>query len=156
MRKPLLSCVVVAALAGAALAWAALPAAAGEVDKNVNFAVDEWIELGATDGPVTLHRIRLARQGGFTKSKLLRPGNSEYLEDVQIQIDYTNDAKRDWEARLKVEWLDAAGEVIDGYNDTENLDGDSRHDEQTITLSTLKYGLAKAKKLRIEIDFHPD
>lgn len=151
MRKPLLTYFV-----ALALACVALPLAAGEVDKDVPLALDQWIELNATDGPVTLHRIRLAKHGGFTKSKLLRPGNSEYLEDVQIQLDYTNDASRDWEARLKVEWLDAAGEVIDGYNDSENLDGGSRHDEQTVTLSTLKYGLAKAKKLRIDIDFHPD
>ena len=139
----------------AVVAWT-LPASAGEVEKNVGFNLDQWIELNSTDGPVTLHRIRLATQGGVTKSKLLRPGNNEHLQDVQIQVEFTNDSSKDWEMRLKVEWLDGSGEVIDGYNDTENLDSDSRHDEQTVTLSTLKYGLAKAKKLKIAIRYYPD
>ncbi len=32
----------------------------------------------------------------------------------------------------------------------------SGYEEQTVTLSTLKYGLDKAKKLRIRIDTNPD
>ncbi len=151
MRKPLLSY-----LFALALACTALPLAAGEVEKNVNFALDEWIELNATDGPVTLHRIRIAKQSGITKSKFLRPGNSEYLQDVQIQLEFTNDTSRDWKARLEVEWLDAGGQVIDGYNDSETLGEDSRRDEQTVTLSTLRYGLDKAKKLHLAIRFEPD
>ena len=151
VRKPLLSY-----LLATGLACAALPLAAGEVEKNVNFALEEWIELNATDGPVTLHRIRIAKQSGITKSKFLRPGNSEYLQDVQIQLEFSNDTSRDWEARMEVEWLDGAGQPIDGYNDSETLGEDSRRDEQTVTLSTLKYGLDKAKKLRIAIRFEPD
>ena len=50
----------------------------------------EWVELASTDGPVTLHRIRLVREGGITKSTFMRPGNSQYLADVQIQLEYTN------------------------------------------------------------------
>jgi hypothetical protein len=132
------------------------PAAAGEVEKNVPFQLDQWIDLQASDGPVTLHRVRLARQGLGAKSKFMRPGNSEYLEDVQIQLEFTNDATRDWEARFDVEWADAQGVVIDGYNDKETLDSESRHDEQTVTLSTLRYGIERAKKLKIRIEFNPD
>ncbi len=120
------------------------------------FALDQWIELNSNDGPVTLHRIRLAAHSGFTKSKLMRPGNSEYLRDVQIQLEFTNDASKDWEARIRLEWLDGDGKAIDGYNDDENLDNDSRHDEQTVTLSTLKYGLERAKKLKVHITYQPD
>ncbi len=83
------------------------------------FRLDQWIDLAASDGPVTLHRIRVARQGAGAKSKFLRPGNSEYLEDVQVQLEFSNDATRDWEARLDIEWLDADGAAIDGYNDKE-------------------------------------
>ncbi|MFN7961317.1 MAG: hypothetical protein U0002_08605 [Thermoanaerobaculia bacterium] len=139
-----------------ALASWALPAHAGEADKTAAFALDEWIELKATDGPVTLHRIRLARQGGFTKSKFMRPGNAEYLEDVQIQLEFSNESEKDWEAHIKFEWLDEAGKVIDGYNNNENLDGDSKFDKQTVTLSTLKYGLEKARKVKIHIEFERD
>lgn len=131
-------------------------AAAGEVEKSVAFELDRWIDLGASDGPLTLHRLRIARQGVGAKSKFMRPGNSEYLEDVQIQLEYSNDATRDWEARFDIEWLDAEGATIDGYHDRETLDSDSRHDEQTVTLSTLRYGVDRARKLKIRIRFQPD
>lgn len=135
-----------------------LPAAsfAGTAEKTVTLKMGEWVELAATDGPVTLHRIRLVREGGITKSKIMRPGNSQYLADVQIQLEYTNDSTNDWEAKFDVEWLDAGGDAIDGYRGQEGLDSEQRHDEQTVTLSTLKYGLDRAKKLRIRIDFNPD
>ncbi len=138
------------------LAGLALPLHAGTVDKTVNFVLDQWIDLAVTDGPVTLHRIMVAKQGGITKSKLLRPGNSEYLTDVQLVLEFSNSASKDWEASFEVEWLDGGGQAIDGYNDTESLDSESHQDDTTVTLSTLKYGLEKAKKLKIKIDFYRD
>ena len=60
------------------------------------------------------------------------------------------------EARLDVVWSDGSGNVIDGYHDSENLDNDSRHDQQTVTLSTLRYGLERARKLKLRIRFDPD
>ena len=140
-----------------AFALAAAPLAAGEVQKNVPFALDQWVELGASDGPVTLHRVRLVRHSGSaTKSGFMRPGNAEFLEDVQIQLEFSNAASNDWEARVHFVWQDAEGQPIDGYDDSENLDSDSRNDQQTVTLSTLRYGLARAKKLDIRISFQPD
>lgn len=137
---------------------ALLPAAsiAGTAEKTVTFALDQWVELGSTDGPVTLHRLRLVREGGVTKSSFMRPGNSHYLADVQIQLEFTNESSNDWEAHFDIEWLDAGGKPIDGYQGKEGLDSEKRHDQQTVTLSTLKYGLDKAKKLRIRIDTNPD
>jgi hypothetical protein len=132
------------------------PAAAGSVEKSVNFALDEWIDLSSTDGPTTLHRVRLARQGGFTKSKFMRPGSSDYLEDVQIQLEFTNESSKDWDAEIVFEWFDADGKLIDGYKGTESLDSESKQDDQTITLSTLKYGLQRAKKLKLRIDYEKD
>lgn len=149
---PRFQALVAAALASSLFATGAL---AGEVEKNVDFELDRWIELESTDGPLTLHRFRIVRASG-TKSRLLRPGNSEYLEDVQLQLEFTNDASRDWEARLDVVWSDGSGNVIDGYHDSENLDNDSRHDQQTVTLSTLRYGLERARKLKLRIRFDPD
>jgi len=141
--------------AAALVLFATAPVFAGEVEKKADFELDRWIELESTDGPVTLHRFRIVRATG-TKSRILRPGNSEYLEDVQLQLEFSNDASRDWEARLDVVWSDASGNPIDGYHDTENLDNDSRHDQQTVTLSTLRYGLERAKKLSVRIRFDPD
>ena len=73
-----------------------------------------------------------------------------------VDCGISNDATRDWQARLDIEWLDAGGTAIDGYNDRESLDSESRHDEQTVTLSTLRYGLERAKTLKIRIEFEPD
>lgn len=129
---------------------------AGTAETTVPFAFDTWVDLASTDGPVTIHRVRIVRQSGVTKSSFMRPGNSKHLVDVQLQIEFTNDSTRDWEARLDIEWIDADGKVIDGYSGDEGLDSEKRHDEQTVTLSTLKYGIDKAKKLKIRIDTQPD
>ena len=149
--SPLLAALLLLALAGPVV-----PAAeAGKLDRNVPFALDKWFELSATDGPVTLHRVEVERQsGGFSKSTFMRPGNTDYLETVRIRIEYTNrDKKKDWEAHLDIAWLDASGVVIDGYRDKENIDNDTRNGEIHVTLSTLKYGLEKAKTLRVRIEF---
>jgi hypothetical protein len=131
------------------LVAAANPAAA--IEKEVPFAVDQWIDLQVTEGPVTLHRIRLASQSGVTKSKIFRPGGSSYTTDVQIQLEFTNQSTDDYEARIRFEWLDAAGVAIDGYDGTEGLDNEARFEQQTMTISTLRYGLDKAKKIRLSI-----
>ena len=138
--------------------FALLPAVsfAGTAEKSVAFALDQWVELASTDGPVTLHRVRVVRQGGVTKSSFMRPGNNKDLDDVQIQLEFTNESSNDWEARFAIEWLDGEGKVIDGYEGTEGLDSEQRHDQQTVTLSTLKYGIDKAKRLKIRIDTNPD
>jgi hypothetical protein len=133
---------------------AAAPAAA--VEKTVPFALDQWIELKTTEGPVTLHRIRLASQSGVTKSKIFRPGGSSYTADVQIQLEFSNDATADYEARIRFEWLDASGAVIDGFEGGEGLDSEARFEQQTVTLSTLRYGLDRAKSLRFSISVSPE
>lgn len=146
---------IVAPLLAGLLALAAAPAAAGEVERTVPFALDQWVDLGSKDGPVTLHRVRLARTGGSAKSMIVRPGNSQYLQDVQFQVEFSNEATRDWEMRLRFEWLDAEDRVIDGYDDGEELEAESRYEQQTVTLSTLRYGLERARKLRVRVEYHP-
>lgn len=140
-----------------ALLVAPHPARAGKIDRKVPFVLDQWVELGVTDGPVTIHRVRVERQSGsVTKSSFLRPGNTEYLSTVRIVVEYSHDGTKDWDADLDIAWLDGAGEVIDGYRDEENLDRASRRETATVTLSTLQYGLSRAKSLRIGIEFHPE
>ena len=134
----------------------AFPLAAEAVEKTVPFALDQWIELKVTEGPVTLHRIRLASQSGLTKSKVFRPGGSSYTTDVQVQLEFSNESTDEWEARIRFEWLDASGVVIDGYDGSENLDDEAKFEQQTMTLSTLRYGLDRAKKIRLSIDVARD
>ena len=143
-------------LAAVLAVGAAAPGAPGQVDRKVPFQVDAWTTLDSTDGPLTLHRIRLAREHESMKSKIMRPNNSEFLQDVRIEIEFSNTASHDWKARIEYRWLDADGKPIDGYNNSENLDSDSRHELQTITLSTLRYGLEKAKTVEIHITYEPD
>jgi hypothetical protein len=130
--------------------------AGAPVDKTASFELGTWVTLEHTEGPVVLHRIRVVEQAGaITKSTIFRPTGSEYLRTVQIQIEYSNSATRDWKAVLLVEWLDADGKVIDGYRGSESLDDRESHDITTITLSTLRYGLDRARTLKIFIEPRP-
>lgn len=130
-----------------------LPASAGNVSKDFPFELDTWYDLDVTDGPVTLHRVRVERQDGNVKSRIFRPGNSKFSETVQIQVEYTNTSEKDYEAEIDIVWVDAQGNEIDGYRDEEGIDEDEKKDEMTMTLSTLKYGLEQAKTLKVNIDF---
>lgn len=133
-----------------------LPASAGEVSKSFTFELDKWFDLAATDGPLTLHRLRLEKiGGGFTKLARLG-GSSDYAASVELQIEYSNDSSSDWKADVVVEWLDAKGEVIDGYRSDMNLDDGDRHELKKASITTLRYGIDQAKKLRVEIRTNPD
>ncbi|MGV8041307.1 MAG: hypothetical protein AB2L07_14995 [Thermoanaerobaculaceae bacterium] len=139
-----------------AILIAASALAGGPVDKAVPFELGKWIDLEHTEGPVVLHRIRVVEQSGtITKSTIFRPTGSEYLKTVQIQLEYSNSATKDWECFMQVEWVDADDKVIDGYRDSESLDDREAHDAATVTLSTLKYGLEKGKTLKIHLEVHP-
>jgi hypothetical protein len=132
----------------------ALPTmAAAQVNMTVDFDLDKWWDVEKTSGSVTVHRIRVKDQKSNIKSKLFRPGNSEYLKTIVIEMEFSNDATRDIEADVNIEWKDSSGKTIDGYHDDEDFDEGERHEIQTITLSTLQYGLEVAKKLHIKIDW---
>lgn len=127
------------------------------ITKSVPFQLGSWIDLSFTEGPVTLHRVRLAEvRGGITKSDLFRPGNTEHLRNVEIELEYSNSSSDDWEAHLDVTWKDSEGRVIDGYRDDESLDDKSSHDHTTVKLSTLRYGIDRATTFDISIRVTPD
>lgn len=152
MRAPRRCSIVLSSLI-VLLGMAAGQAAQAQVKKTVDFELDQWYDFEATSGPVTLHRVRIKTEKQNIKSKLFRPGNAEYLQTIVIEMEFSNDSTRDIEADVFVEWLDSSGRVIDGYNDEEDFDEDERHEVQTVTLSTLKYGLEVAKKLKIDISW---
>jgi hypothetical protein len=137
-------------------AISAAPAAAGDYSKTFTFELDKWFELSSTDGPVTLHRLRLEKTGGgFTKLARMG-GSSEYSAAIELQLEYTNESTDDWDADVVVEWLDAKGEAIDGFRTEINLDEEDRHELKKSTLTTLRYGLDQARKIRIEIRTNPE
>lgn len=144
------------AITSLALIVAVSSFAGAPVNTSAPFELGAWVALEHTEGPVVLHRIRVVEQSAaITKSTIFRPTGSEYLRTVQIQLEYSNSATRDWKAVMHVEWLDADGKAIDGYRGSESLDDRESHDITTITLSTLRYGLDRAKTLKIFIEPRP-
>jgi hypothetical protein len=143
-----------------ALFVALLPAAAGAavVEKEVPFALDEWITLEVTDGPVTLHRVKLTSDSGpMSKPGMTRPGESHsFLKPVQVVLEYTNAGKEDWEAQLRLVWVDAAGVEMDGFLTKENLDHEEAKETAKSSLATLRYALDHAETLRLRIEFRPE
>jgi hypothetical protein len=146
---------LVLALVLFALLTLPVTARAGSVDTSFKFELGKWHELDAKDGPITLHRIRLVEQSGITKSTFFRPGaSSDFLRTVQVQIEYTNAGDKDWEAGLNIVWADGEDRTIDGYHGSEDLNKHEEHELVTVTLSSLKYGIDVAKKLKVKIEFN--
>ncbi len=127
------------------------PVAAETIEDKVPFELDTWYDIDVEDGPVTVHRIRVRLLKAGVKSKIFRPGKSQYTSDVRVEIEYTNEASRDYEAKLSVHWLDEDGNIIDGVVAKEDFDDDERHETTSNTLSTLTYGLDVAKYLEYDI-----
>ncbi len=140
------------------LAALAAPAAAQtSVDKTVPFELDKWYELNVKEGPVTLHRIHLERQsGGGLKARVVRSADEEYSVPVKVELEYSNASSTDWKAIFRISWVDDNGEAIDGYNGSSELDDHKDFDRVGGTVTTLRYGLAHAKKLRLLINVRPD
>ena len=133
----------------------ALPASADVIEKTFPFELDTWQDVDYEDGPLTIHRIRVASVESNFKSRVFRPGSSKdpMVRDVQIQVEYSNDSSRDVEAKLEVFWVDDQGRRIDGYDGEEDMDEGERHNQMTALRSTLTYGLDVARKLSVKITF---
>lgn len=133
-------------------------ARAGEIDRTFPFELDRWYDLDVNDGPVTLHRIRVVEQtSGITKSSIFRAGGSSpFATTAVIELEYTNESERDWEARVLAQWVDSQGRAIDGYDGDETLHEDERNEDTTMTISTLKYGLEVAREFEVKISFEED
>jgi hypothetical protein len=146
-----------AALFAASFVLAAAPLPAETVDRTFAFETDKWFLLDDVKaGPVTLHRIQVARTGLGTKSAVLRPSNVDFLAGIEIRLEYTHTGTRSWKARFAVAILDDAGRTIDGYNGTETLADSEDHEIEAVRFATLKYGLEVARKLRVVIDCQPE
>src|SRR4051812_83653 len=111
------------ALAILAVAALAAPAAAQTaVDKTLPFEVDKWYDLGVKEGPITLHRLHLERQGGVPLKARVAGEADEFRVPVKVELEYSNAASTDWKAVMRITWLDEQGIVIDGYNATVSVD----------------------------------
>lgn len=135
----------------------AVPAAAQtSVDKTVPFELDKWYELNVKEGPITLHRIRLERASGSGLKARVTGADDEHRTPVKVEMEYSNISSTDWKATFRVSWVDESGEAIDGYNGSHELDEKKDFDRVGGTVTTLRYGLAHARKLRLLISVKPD
>ncbi len=148
-RSFLLAILAVAALAAPA-------AAQTTVDKTLPFELDKWYELGIKEGPITLHRLHLERQGGVPLKARVAGEADEFRVPVKVELEYSNAASTDWKAVMRITWLDDQGIVIDGYNGTSGLDEKKDFNRAGGTVVTLKYGLGHARKLRVLINVRPE
>lgn len=128
----------------------------GEFIESYEFQVDQWHQIDVSDGPVTLHRIRVDRkEDRLTKAVLARPYNQQHLEPIRFQLEYSNGSSGKWKARVTVRWLDEEGRVIDGFSANETLGKKSAQKIVQASVATLKYGIERAKTLQIEVRFEP-
>jgi hypothetical protein len=135
----------------------AAPASAQtSVDKTVPFELDKWYELNVKEGPITLHRIRLERGAGGGLKSRVTGGEDEYHVPVKAELEYSNAASSDWRVVFRISWVDESGEAIDGYNGSHQLSEKKDFERASGTVTTLRYGLARAKKLRLLLSVKPD
>jgi len=132
------------------------PLGADPFKKSYAFELDKWYEIDAESGPVKLYRIRVERQSGTTLKSRLTRVHTDFATDVQIQIEYSNKSSKDWKGKMRIVWVDEKGETIDGYVGTESYGEETKHEVQTMLMSTLKYGLLHARKLEVEISVEKD
>lgn len=137
------------------LLLAAAPAAAADIETSFPFVLDEWYDIDYEEDGLTIHRIRVEEVSANIKSRVFRPGikDDPMVQDVQIQVEYSNDTDRDVEADLEIFWVDERGRRIDGYEGEEDMDEGERHEQMTALRSTLVYGLERAEKLDVKIRF---
>ncbi len=148
--------ILVAGLALVVGLGASPAATAATFKQSYDFALDRWNEIESSDGPVTLHRIRIDLiEGRLTKSSISRPHNQDFLETARVQLEYTNESSAKWNARVTVKWLDADGKVIDGISANETLGKKSARKIAGVSVSTLKYGLEQAKTVEVEVHYEP-
>ena len=135
----------------------AVPASAQtSVDRTVPFELDKWYELDVKEGPITLHRLRLERAPGGGLKARVTGGEDEYRAAVKVEIEYSNAASSDWRGVFRISWVDESGEAIDGYNGSHQLSEKKDFERASGTVTTLRYGLARAKKLRLFLSVKPD
>ena len=75
---------------------------------------------------------------------------------VKAELEYSNAASSDWRVVFRISWVDESGEAIDGYNGSHQLSEKKDFERASGTVTTLRYGLARAKKLRLFLSVKPD
>jgi hypothetical protein len=124
--------------------------------QSCDFQLETWCDINQTDGSVTIHRARVTTtEAGLRSISAKNVLNDEYLKRVAVQIEFTNEGGRSYRSFIKVRWLDGEGEPIDGFGDEEGLEAHIARGLVKRSIGALKYGLAKAKTIEIQVDLNP-
>jgi hypothetical protein len=155
MRRP--SRLVVTGICALLLAWAGGALRAQVIAASFdNVELEKWLDVNKTDGPITIHRLRIStQQTGFrswgTESYL----NRDYLQRLGVQLEYTNDGVRRYKSYITVRLVDGSGEAIDGFGDEEGLESHRARGLVERSFPASKYGLKRMKRLELEIKLNP-
>jgi hypothetical protein len=123
---------------------------------SCDFMLESWCDIEQTDGGITIHRARVTTtESGLRSISATNVLNDEYLKRIMVQIEYSNSGTRRYKSFVKVRWLDADGEPIDGFGDEEGLEAKKSHGLIKRSIGALKYGLVKAKTLEVEFNVNP-
>ena len=144
------------ALAVVVLCASGQRAEATVLKQTCDFQLETWCDIDQKDGSVTIHRARVTTtDAGIRSLSATNVLNNEYLKRVMVQIEYTNEGGRKYKSFVKVRWLDADGEAIDGFGDEEGLEANKARGMIKRSIGALKYGLVKAKTFEVEVNVNP-
>ena len=144
------------ALTIAAVVASGQRAEATVLHQSCDFRLEAWCDINQTDGSVTIHRARVTTtEAGLRSISATNVLNDDYLKRIAVQIEFTNEGGRTYKSRIKVKWLDADGEAIDGFTDDEGLESHTARGMIKRSIGALKYGLVKAKTFDVEINVNP-
>ena len=121
-----------------------------------DFELERWMDIEQTDGPVTIHRVRVTTQRtGFRSWGAETALNRDYMQRLGVQLEFTNESTRKYKSYIEVRLLDANGEAVDGFGDEEGLDANRARNIVERSFPASKYGLKRVERLEIEIELNP-
>jgi hypothetical protein len=121
-----------------------------------DFELERWMDVGQTDGGVTIHRLRVTTQRtGFRSWGAETALNRDYMQRLGVQVEFTNEGSRKVKSYITVRLLDASGEAVDGFGDEEGLDANRARGVVERSFPASKYGLKRVERLELEVKLSP-
>lgn len=127
----------------------------GETRKQVPLKLGSWVTVEASEPPITLHRWILDKHPGPVPQKDWYFDPS-YHQLVFFQVEFSNPTGQDYNLHYLVELLDANNAVIDGFRGVLELDDGKVHSLVNAVFPTSRYGLTRARKVRVRFTVVPD
>lgn len=134
-----------------ALTLSVRPAEAETIEQSFDFQTGEWNDIDQKSGGITIHRVRVTKgSGGFVSSITGGVNDQNYLE-ITVELEYSNEGDNKIKSTFSVQFLDADGETIDGFEIDQNFKKNSSRQVAKQSMSSSKYGIGKAARLSVKI-----